>query len=531
MRDAGFPLVDVSPFTTKTRCMFKRREGSNFSILVETAGGKLRAFMSNPDETRESAELPYNKIVVSISEGLRKDGRFIDGVVQNAIALSAKKPSNIFCIQLHYHLGRIGETILNTPNGMMDDGVSSFGACATNLAFWHTDYSIQTMHNNFSAKLFLQMQKTLSSAGITAIPGMEATLPIYFKEPWLLRDYTDKNPNPNGPHVLLFASSPEIMAEMQKKHFSKSPYQYAPCTHVRDDMEMVLGKIKGKYGKNISIVFAHPMCDSFLPQVGLLERALYGEMPIKKLLNLIETYAQGVACFNSTLSKDDSVDFGKIRSEVETAFEGREQTKFHLKCRLSNIDGAEEFVRFLLNKWGGKYGTKMSRNTINLAFASEMKERFGTLKLFEPDSHNQNLLYTLPFGGAYLYWIRQVGDFGKGHNRLWLPEGSRALNAKEFVFLLHEAGKLEEEAVISPTIYSEMKDGIPSISGERSRITLPQKLFDLLEKGYNYLFHQGIVLAKDTWKSLLRKYERDPMAELSGQDLIYMKRGSAFWPY
>ncbi len=531
MKRAGFPLVDGEPFSSNARFMFNRglEGGSNFFVLVETAGNKFRAFMMNPDESREAASLPYTKTIISLSEGFSlKGAKFLDKMLEAVQRESAKKPGNVYFIQMHFHLGKMGGIPFNTPNGMLDDGVSSFGSCAVNAAFAHTDYFAQTMHNNFKYSLFLSMEKALVSAGIIALPGVEATLPIHFREPWLPGEHTGPNPNPNGPHMLLIAESPELQREIQGKYLPGGYYKYAPSTHATKNMEEVLSEIKRDYGNRVLTVVAHPTCNNWLPEVGLLDRILYGEISIERGRALVKEYVQAVACFNQ-LVPEELVDFGKIREEVRSAFEGR--NRHELNRRMGNIKEAEEFVRILLNKWG-KYGTTPSKNTLNMAFAAEMAERFNTVKIFESDSHNQNRLYYFLFWDRLFYWIRQVSDFGKGHTRLWLPEEkNRKLTPQEFIRLFHDIKSgMEADAKLGAVIHSEMKGGVPAVSEERERMTLPQKLFDWVEKYlYYYATKQGIVLTSDTLRAILRKWKGDPMA-VSSPNLLNSARGSAWWP-
>jgi|GEM_PF-2585479 len=532
----GFPLVEAGPFTNNTRVMLNRglNGGSNFFILVETAGNRLRVFMMDPDETREAANMPYGKMVLSFTEGKfsrERFAKFVDRVAKAAMELSAKKPNNTYFYQMHFHLGSIGDTLLNTENGMLDDGVSSFTACAINAAFTHTDGFVHTMHNNFKPELFERMQKTLWAAGIIAIPGREATLPIYNREPWLEGVYnTEANPNPNGPHTLILADSAWTQAQIGRAHFSNSKYQYAPSSHAHDDMERVLSEIKNRHGERAAIIFAHPTCDSNLPQVGLLDRVFYGEISVRVAEDLVQKYAQGIACFNAALDPHDVLDFEKIREKIEGTFGKNGQ--FQYKKRMLNMRDAEGYVKYLLDKWGAHYGRVPSRNTLNLAFAAEMGEKFGTAKIYESDAHNHNRLYARLFGGRMVHWIRQMNDFGKGHVRLWLPpEENRKLSAREFVSLLHRLKNGEEkDAKLGAVVHSIMQEGVPMIAPERERVTLPQKLFDVAEKMYYYIAKQGIVLADDTWKAILRKIKKEPMLEVNDHDVMVMNRGSAWWP-
>ncbi|MEM2963698.1 MAG: hypothetical protein QXW70_03630 [Candidatus Anstonellales archaeon] len=532
MKRIGFPLVDGEPFTSNARFMFNRglEGGSNFFVLLETAGDKFRAFFLNPDESREAAALAYKHTVISLSEKMGLKGtKFIDTLVEAVQRESSKKPKNVYFIQMHFHLGKIDKVLLNTTKMMLDDGVSSFGSCAINAAFAHTDYFIQTMHNNFKYILFLKMEKTLSQANITALPGIEATLPLYFREPWLPSKHTGPNPNPNGPHILLIGNSPQLEREIYEKYFIGGYYDYAPSTHVTKDAEKILSELTQNYGKRLLIVVAHPACDSKLPEVGLLERILYGEISVEKGLDLVRKYAQAVAFFNSTVDPYDFVDFEKIKSKVKSTFEGRNNAELYR--RMSNINEAESFVNLILNKWSAKYGTKLSKTTLNLAFCQEMAERFRTQKIYESDSHSQPRLYFFLANGKIFYWLKQINDFGKGHTRLWLPPNSnKRLSPQELVALFHDLkdGK-ETNARLDAIIYSQMQDGILKISKERESNTLPQKVFGLLEKLYFYITKQGIVLANDTLKAILRKNKEDPMA-IVGSDLSNSARGSVWWP-
>lgn len=522
---AGFPLVEAPPFTQGSRMMFNRglNGGSNYFILVETAADRLRAFMINPADSREASFLPKKHLIVSVGKGFSGMAKFCDDVVAAALHQSEKKPKSTYFLQAHYHLGSIGETGLNVIEGMRDDGLSSFEDCAVLLALNNADFAAQTMHNNFSLGLFRHMERVLGSAGISAIAGIEATMPVFSHEPWLRKiGYNvDANPNPNGPHVLLLATRPGALQEIVAQSFSKRPYEYAPCAADCADMGHVLENIrKGRQGESIAIIAAHPTCEGVLPQVGILDRMMYGEISVERTISMIKKYFDALACFNSTLRPSDEVDFGRIREEIARAFEGKLDVEF--RKRMKNINHAEEYLKSIVSKWGVKYGRNLSRNTINMAFSAEMSERHGKRRIFEPDSHRQTLPYrNFPLAGAV--WVNGVGGFGTGHTNVITGRKSQKPTVAQVINTLRgKNGKIE----IDPRVYATMSDDRMMIPPQRTEGSYVEKALDFGRKLLAYITRQGPVLLKDAWKSAFGR--KNGQADLHSLERI--GHGSAYYP-
>ncbi len=289
-----------------------------------------------------------------------------------------------------------------------------------------------------------------------ALPG-HAAFPIPFPVP-----------EPNGPHITMYAGSMDAMREVVKKYLSNKTLDYPPFAHkieMRDFLNVVGGE---RYWGAFGFGNAHPFCGSSLPKIGSYDRVAGLDITHREMEKLTMNHIQVCAAWNSTISDDEEAPLLQGIFETEKA------------------------------ELEAKYGKlKWTLNAGNLAVANFYRKR-GISMMAEGDTHYFD---AIDFGMKYcpntLCHRTVLRAKGRGIERS--PAG--------FVSALHDA-KENGVAEIDAQIYIEKneKKGILQIAEERAKQGIGQiagkiwseiKVYGisgvpyLIKDSFNLLFHEG----------------------------------------
>ena len=481
---------------------------SSYNVCVLLQDNMLRAFMSNPDESREAASFDFDSYVSIFTYKIGLGGNFAAKVARKAEELSAKKAGNAYRIFLHNHLADMGGVELNNGEGgglMKDDGISGDSALLLCAILHNADYVAVTSHNHFIIEPWKKFAIEAEKYGICLVPGIEATLTIHEYDPWLAGTREGSQPTPNGPHTLLLFDSPELADEFWHGHFSERPYDYAPNASKGVGIDKVYSDIERNYPGRIAILAAHPACETVLPDVGLLNRLSKGEISVGELRALLER-THGMELFNAALD-ESPFQLEDYMHQVDECqhFDREEKVR-----RKGNIVAAAKYLQEIVLRHLGS--AALTPNNLNLALAKE----YGGSKtcIAGSDSHNFNWLYTsFSFITRFFWFIKDMGAFGQAHNTLWLAkEQEQKPSAADIVSFI--AGSILPAsktklagAEWKARVFSEMKDGAVRVTEARGDIAWTQKVFDFAENLYYKIFKQGKVLAGDTFKQAKKQGE------------------------
>lgn len=495
---------------------------SNYNVCVLCEKSVLRVFMSNPDESPAAGKFGFDDYVRIFTYKAGSGENFVLQVVGQALEFSKLKGESAYRVYLHNHLGEFSGAKLNAGletkhthfaskhdrdyGGMKDDGNSSDQALLINLLLNNADYCAITHHNNFLPLHWKLFEKRAQKYGVQLIPGFEATLPIHEYDPWLAGTPAGKNHTPNGPHIVLLFQAPEVAEQFWASYFSdRRQYRYAPTASANVDLEGTYRLIEKSYPGSVARLVAHPMCGVRLPDVGVVNRAAKGEITVQQMLDTIRR-SDGIAMFNLTLDEEE-LDMRKYMRQVDgcDAFSKEEKSR-----RKGNIVVAYKYFSSLLQKHG--LGESMSSNNINAALAKECSQQFGILQFEEPDSHDFDFFYT-KFGPIF-YFIKEMGEFAKGHNTLLLPQtpGKKPSPSEVVSFMLDNVAL--PGATWSSCVFSEFDGRNLVITSGRQDMPWYQKLYNKAE-GFFSLLSKVEVLWKDAKGSVER-----------GGSLLNSNRGS-----
>ncbi|MCX8174772.1 MAG: hypothetical protein N3E51_01025 [Candidatus Micrarchaeota archaeon] len=466
---------------------------SNYFVCVLHEGNTIRAFMTNPSESREAGNFDFDRYEVTFTFKGGSGEKFAADVVQSAKALSSLKPENSYRIIIHTHLGQLSGISLNSGgSAMSDDGVSSDKALLLNLIYHNVDFCALTSHNHFLYGAWNSFNYEAKKYGIQLIAGFEATLPIHQFEPWLSGTDEGKVHNPNGPHVVLLFRCPETAQEFWKWFFKKrGTYKYAPNASEFVELAKIYDIIEQHYSDSVARLIAHPACDVDLPDVGIINRAAKGEISWAEVEGFLAR-SQAIGIFNTVLDEGE-LDFDAYRRQVKQCAFFSEAEK---ERRLKNMEQTEVKIRAMVFKHLGS--PKLTPNNINMALAKEYCGRFSILPYVDTDAHNFNWLYSKI--GPFFIRIKDMGLIGRGHNRLWLPSLPRTKPTAEDIVRFMITPIHLPNAEWKAQLFSEMRDGKVQITQARQDISWFQKALDGIEKAYYYL-KQGKVLLEDTINS------------------------------
>ncbi len=480
---------------------------SNFFVTLLYTGNTVRAWVSDPDQSAAAAKYGFDKYVHSFTFAGGLSNRFVTKLTKTAAALMANKPENQYRVDLHTHLGSMSGTPLNSgstdPHKMMyDDGLSADHDMGLQAIISNLDAIGLSSHNSFRYREFVQFASEMQKFGISIIPGIEATLPLQEHELWLKGSDREKLRNPNGPHYGLYFKTPEEARDFYEAHLSdRSLYSYSPCASAGVELDTLLSQMKGK-GATIA---NHIACDLGLPQVGLLDRLIYGEISVaefkEKLLK-----SDGLEMFN-IIVEDGIFDFKEIHAKVDRVnaekyphFDAVEMVRRH-----RNIMDAKEWLLSLFKKYQEEMGgtSVMSNKNLTKLVAIWAEKEGGLLRVVGADEHNFNELYTK----LLAFWtVKKMGAFAKGWNTLALPAvPEKKPDASGIVsYMMNRKSSPFPEAKWSCNVFYELKNGIWQITDERSSDGTMINIWNGLKTLWIKITKQGNVLVDDARKAMLR---------------------------
>jgi len=465
---------------------------SNYNIMVVRTRDALRVSMSNPDESPAATNFGFKELIVRLKYSPGKDcGAFVSNVINATMAYSALKPELTYRFYTHNHLSEIGGEELNVARNMRDDGKASDRVFLANLLLFNADGVAVTCHNNFPEKGWRVFAGEALKYGISVIPGIEATLPLSEFDSRLGSTYGDL-PSPNGPHVVLLFESPELASSFWQQHLSKRKFAYAPSASQNVELLKLFDTIDRDYPRQIARLLAHPACDVGLPDLGIVDRLAKGEISVEEMIGIIRR-SQGIGFFNPLVGKTP-LDLDKYERQVMDCrhFSDDEKTR-----RISNIDGAKRYLSGILLRH--RLGSVLSPNNINIALAKE----FPALGYMDTDAHDSDPLYTR-VGGAFVWgkWFSLAG----GYNRVRFKDAPLARpDAKWAVRYFFGKHACEVEEAKPKVFYVIDNNGVSDVAPGRKEVPFLQKAFNLLQAFYYYTHKQGIVLASETIKGLMKK--------------------------
>jgi hypothetical protein len=404
MEDAGFGMVSVP--LRKGLAIYDRgldKEGnpngkSGYSVFVWTSKTNIRMRHQNPDCSVEAESLSPLQISRLHIE-TRLNPNTIDRIIKSIMEESKKKPENVFFIALHDHIKRIGDHNLVAEH--IDDGKSDWKKMILHKKGENIDYDFGTScHNNFRKELMAEIRDLEGAIGITKGASVELTMPF-------------SSNSTNGPHHLLWFSDFETAGEYHERFLSKRIYlfpAYAPdinLDELRSENQQLRKEMK------LAVGIAHPISGIKLPLLGtppcgLLDLVARGFYPLDWATDYVAEYADAVGCFNPS--------------------EGNPEITF-----ANPSEGRRMFG--LVSKW--KTGSGLTMNSINTAFALEMRERYGTVAFADNDVHRFHKFR----------FKHTLHGYGKLRTVLEMPEGQ--IKKPDTSDIIHMLRTIEERGRIS----------------------------------------------------------------------------------
>ncbi|MEM4366593.1 MAG: hypothetical protein QW035_00470 [Candidatus Anstonellales archaeon] len=517
----------------------KEGEKSNFFVLVKFSKKELEIIFTDPLGPSEGGlTLKPEDLLRIVSLKNFKSEEEMDKAIGEAISLikeaASHKPENVYYAQMHGHWGCTrGKLLIDL---LIDDGCTRESTIIANMLLWHTDFDATGHHNHFLRALYNDVSAVEEALGITKVPAIEVTMPLHLYENFAVERFVKElnskrealgippyekiklpimingwyalsgvlkllskykkiaerynetpvgkvssifipMPELNGPHIMLYASSPEIMDEIEKTFFSKRTSEYPPLAPTIE-MEAFFKILRQKYGNKVSFMIAHPACSSALPAVGLLDRVAKEEISLEEAERIASEYAQGVACFNPSLSDDEEIKFSKDNPYKEA---------FLFILRDNSPISSENI--------------KPTQNAMNLAWSKYINKKYGLVQCYDPDEH-----YYPPA----LKRKPSIPDIGYGRTVL---KGSLNPSPSAFVDFMHSAKKgekkMEAEVFWAPkTLKPKDSDPyvVPAIVPERSHKSFWQKLVKMVKHSvFVYGLRSGPILIRAMIESIIQE--------------------------
>jgi hypothetical protein len=134
-------------------------------------------------------------IVTRAYNGTTNVQSFITETVGHIADLASRKPENRYYMWPHNHAGYIysegkvrrlidlGKGEIRDANGPLDDGKSNPFDMLMSAALFSGDFFAITSHNSFSEPVFKALDAIGSALGMTVVPGIEFTMPLYGYNP------------------------------------------------------------------------------------------------------------------------------------------------------------------------------------------------------------------------------------------------------------------------------------------------------------------------------------------------------------
>lgn len=401
---------------------------SNFFVFVNETSKGVLVFFSDPDARPGAGK---KELFIPTGYWGGDVGERAAQVMKQVLGYAAKKPETEFRAVTHQHWGRFVESRVegvedNRTQKVQDDGAQEFQDVLRMMILYHMDVDMSTPHNALqTTRMPVELLRKLLPAdirewpkvsfdfikflrimeeglGIVKVPGTELTMSLHGN-------------NPNGPHMCIWVPDDAAAAEFTRRVLSRRD----PNLHMQSfffgreggasermsfgDMrtEMYAMMRKGTLAAGV----AHPvhygpihLAGVRLPfdvmSIGLLSSVQSSGMELDTAENLAGNYCQAVGCWNTTVSESEAFPFKGEK--------GKKLREFLTKCMDGhNMHAAPK------DHWAGYYA-----NTLNMAFAEHIAEKYGVGTMFDGDDHR-----TLPMD------YDPGGDvMGMGYTRLILPE-------------------------------------------------------------------------------------------------------------
>ena len=438
LRGMGFNKIRESTLISPRETLYNRGIGedglpngkSNFFVFMKLADDTLRVMFANPDTSQQAISLSPKEIHrLHHTAGLSR--YWAADVAKDVETTAAKKPPATFFIAPHGHWGKINGTSLY--GGNLDDGLSDDKTIIRQMMFYNMDYDATGPHNNYPLQLFAHVRELEAGVGITKINSFELTMPY-------------KNGKPNGPHHNIWLANDRIASEYHQRILAERNWDYIAFAPSASREEMIRINSELASQRLLAVGIAHPFATVTLPATGLGNRVATGDFELQRTLEYVGENAHGIAAFSPTTS-DRRVKFVNGRDE--------------------------KYFRGLLEKW--VMGRFLTPNALSMAFSLEMRERFGTFRYGDNDTHlYRRIRHDLHVHG--LGRVMTVMDLkGTAH------EGKKP-SAGEVVSIMSLGGiaaEGEKVSRIGAFVPYQVVDGKAELYPSRSNDTFMQKLGEM----------------------------------------------------
>ena len=548
MQARGFHLVALPDElrNSKNEYLFNRGDGkkSNFFVFAElTENNAIRVMYTNPTGPdavdprtgKKGIDLGAEQILVNEVFKFGFRNLWINGLCDEISRAASAKPEDVYFANMHGHWGRhIDGTSLMDMH--LDDGRSAIKDIVRNFILWNMDIDATGFHNHFDLEFFRHVEKLEADVGIVKVPAFELTLPLWLyggkqidgfigemrqklpdfimqKAPELVKGGRDPNdfiwvprhlekrkdgsyppqlaeriistnkwlidrynaetgntisvPTPNlvGPHSMVYCDSVEVAQDISKKILSKRAAEYPPLGP-KFEMADILSTLRNQYKGKVAVELAHPAGNPKL-MAGIIIMMANGDMTLPQATEMVRN-ADAVAIWNPT---------NKDKGEIEFKY-------------------GKPYFEGLVKKWNsqlnGKLGTKLTQNALNVAFALEMKEKYGKPAVFDTDEHDY---LEVACGKA------TIDRTGWGWTRF---KGLKEKGMAGFVAHMKSSPREIDSALF---FTMNRKQGIPTIVEARMHRTFWEDVRYLVREYYVYGLKGGPILLRD---AINRVKERKP---------------------
>ena len=402
----------------------KSQERSNVFVftLWNKANDSVTVLMSSPRADYQAPAMNSGEIYFKKEFRKGEPEKIARDVAAKASKEALAKHPQEYRMQVHVH----GREDFDGSR-FFDDGASNIASIVRRAMLHNMDVLVFTPHNSLDLKSFARLQKVCSFLGITAVLGLELTMPLV-------------NGHVNGPHHLLMVGSKDaamhignnILVLRESSLKMPSYWRALGGNTLLDDVYKILEPLR-KIGQ-AALGAAHP--------VNYNSNAL-----AIKAVGLISAADMNQISVQSALSLAKSLDFMEAwNRSISPAFMPLENTELY-----NHLTG-------LVHKFNLGDFQRANANMFNLAVAMNLDKHHGGQSVFGSDDHA-----TPPLDERYL----TGGDYlGAGYSFF---RSGRRLSSAEIV------EKIADRSLgLSSHIYTETDAGMLQVA--RARVEMPARM-------------------------------------------------------
>jgi hypothetical protein len=405
--EAGFNPINSANLVACGEIIYNRGIGpdgadngrSNFYVFVKVENDLIKVFFTNPAYDLQAFHLRAKELH-HLHIATKFGGNWDAPIIQDIVSTASKKPDCAYFIDLHGHCGFIGDYDLLSHH--WDDGFSEIVDIVRKHMQYNYDINAMGYHNNFVAEFFGYRLGLEKQAGIVSVPSIELTLCI-------------NKEGANGPHENLWFASIAAAHEYHKKFLSHRRGKYPPYGPWAGYEELIKYNRELIQNKELAVGIAHPAAAPIISWIG---RICEGDWSLKELERHVQQEVHGIGAFNLSISPSASL-----------KFDGRANSPDKL-----DVPNPSENAYFhnLVRKWNTSKEGALLVEALNMAWAFEMRERFGKFIYADHDIHNfPPIAYNYSIHGlGKMYNILDLGSYGMRNAKPSAPEIIKLLQSE-----------------------------------------------------------------------------------------------------